>query len=99
VTTTLARYPHFAFNAATAHWPDSGSPSSVISRTLSRGMAQIKRNLMHETRTRTRSAGFFDAAGPFHLGRSDGANFPANDMHEPHEVMTSGRTVEIANGQ
>jgi hypothetical protein len=54
---------------------------------------------MHETRTRTRSAGFFDAAGPFHLGRSDGANFPANDMHEPHEVMTSGRTVEIANGQ
>jgi hypothetical protein len=99
VTTTLARYPHLAFNAATAHWRDSGCSSSVISRTLSLGMAQIKRNLMHETRTRTRSAGSFDAAGPFHLGRSDCANFPANDVHEPHEVMTSGRTVEIANGQ
>jgi len=33
------------------------------------------------------------------LGRTDGANFPTNDMHERHEVMTSGRTVEIANGK
>jgi hypothetical protein len=24
---------------------------------------------------------------------------PSNDLPEPHEVMTLGRTVEIANGQ
>ena len=41
----------------------------------------------------------FDAAGPLQPGRSDRANFPANDFPEPHEVMTLGRTVEIANGQ
>src|ERR1700722_3635266 len=34
VATTLARSPRFAFNAATAHRRDSGSSSSVISRTL-----------------------------------------------------------------
>jgi hypothetical protein len=31
--------------------------------------------------------------------RSDCANLPANDLHEPHVVMISGRRVEIANGQ
>jgi hypothetical protein len=41
----------------------------------------------------------FDAAGPLQRGRSDRANVPANEFHEPHEVMTSRRTVEIANGQ
>ena len=68
----------------------------MIGRTLSLGMAQIKRKM---TRTGTGSAGSFDVARPFHPGRSDRANFPANDAHEPHEVTTSGRTVEIANGQ
>jgi hypothetical protein len=68
------------------------------SRTLSLGIAQTKRR-MHETRTRIRSAGSFDAAEPLQPGRSDRANFPANDFPEPHEVMTLGRTVEIANGQ
>src|ERR1700677_2928828 len=42
VTTTLARSPRFAFNAATAHRRDSGGSSSVISRTLSLGIAQTQ---------------------------------------------------------
>jgi hypothetical protein len=36
----LAPPPCFAFSAATPHWRDSGGYSSVISRTLSLGIAQ-----------------------------------------------------------
>ena len=78
LTTTLARSPRFAFNAATAHRRDFGGSSSVISRTISLGIAQTKRR-MRETPTRTRNAGSLDAAGPFQPGRSD-AKFPANDF-------------------
>ena len=45
VTTTLAQSRRFAFNAATAHRRDSGGSSSVISRTLSLGIAQTKRRM------------------------------------------------------
>jgi len=45
VTTTLARSPRFAFNAATAHRRDFGGSSSVSSRTISLGIAQTNRRM------------------------------------------------------
>ena len=86
---TLARSSCYAFNAATPHWRDFGGLTSVISRTLSLGIAQTKRK-MHETRTRTQNAGFLDAAGPFQPGRSD-APLPAELCHRSHDLGKNSR--------
>jgi hypothetical protein len=95
VTTTLARSPRFAFNAATAHRRDSGGKTSVIGRTISLGIAQTKGRCMRH------GLALGMLALWMRLGRSS-QNVPTQSsplMTLPQEVMTSGRTVEIANGQ
>ena len=94
-TTTLARSSLLRVQCrcsalARFRWLNFGDQQDTQSRNRS------DERKMHETRTRTRNAGSLEAAGPFQPRRSD-PNFPL--MTLPQEVMTSGRTVEIANGQ